>query len=49
MKLLSKDEHCRGRESKPGPTEYETELLGTQQGGSCPFILNKELQFLTMW
>jgi hypothetical protein len=32
MKCLCKDQHSRGRESKPGPTKYETELLLTQQG-----------------
>jgi hypothetical protein len=31
MKRLRKDQHSRGRESKPGPTKYETELLRTQQ------------------
>jgi len=32
MKHLSEDQHTRGRESKTGPTKYETELLFPQQG-----------------
>lgn len=45
MKLLSKDEHYLGRESKPGPTKYETELLRTQQGAVALLFLIKNCSF----